>query len=144
MITNKGEEMRETKFRGFDKENNCWRYGFYTKLQEGARRFNSIIVDDPETGLARYYIHSSKTITQYTGLKDKNGKEIYEGDIVMYARESNMTIECTMVGPHAIGWNNSESHFKLIGAPVHGRLIHKAYEIIGNIHENPELLIEEK
>lgn len=78
-------------------------------------------------------------VMQDTGLKDKNGKEIYEGDVVK-----------------GYWWENGERH-RHIGKVVYGSASFKAvgvkqykgmadelnsvYEVIGNIHENPELLI---
>lgn len=124
--------MREIKFRAWHKENKSM---FYFDPQ--------VLKRDPYQGAhlaALMCGDHGDVLMQFTGLKDKNGKEIYEGDIILHAKESNMTSECTMIGPYAIGWNDFESHFELLGAPVHGRLMYKAYEIIGNIHETPELL----
>ena len=93
-------------------------------------------------------------VMQYTGLKDKNGKEIYEGDIVrvMHSHDDfkmdTFSITYELGGfclqqkdsePTSLGfyfWGLVEHKF----ATGWGECDGKAFEIIGNIHENPELL----
>jgi hypothetical protein len=120
--------MREIKFRGFDNENNCWRYGYYTKLQDGIIKYNAIIYDE-DGSLVRYYIHNEKSISQYTGLKDKNGKEIYEGDFDIKYGEI-----CFWKG--AFGFDLNKDDF----LPLFEVWVRAELQIIGNIYENPELL----
>lgn len=78
---------------------------------------------------------------QYTGLKDKNKKEIYEGDIVYQAR-SGKDHEWKKDGwTSVIHWNNDKACFedKHTGNEIDREDMRKV-EIIGNIYENPELL----
>ena len=85
-----------------------------------------------------WYQMPADFIEQWTGLKDKNGKPIYEGDILGYC--GNLI---------SVVWDNDYPSFNLYGkdGSYYGRL-HKSYvndygfEIIGNIHENKELLDE--
>jgi uncharacterized phage protein (TIGR01671 family) len=83
------------------------------------------------------------TLMQYTGLKDKNGKEIYEGDIVRYKERMDdhgevQTLEAKVFYSEEygsffmgglVGWNT-----------FHDNSLYDVPEIIGNIYENPELL----
>ena len=83
---------------------------------------------------------------QYTGLKDKNGKEIYEGDIVrIYNMDNRGKIEGAYIplfdeinGEYVWCKNEDIDSAEYAGFPIWAK-----YRVIGNIHENPELLEEE-
>lgn len=123
--------MRESKFRGFNRKNGVWLYGFY--LQNRGAHF--VCPDEFAEGKSwDDYEIDPETRGEYTGQKDKNGQEIYEGDVV--ATEMN---GCRYV--QEVVWSDVTNGFSFRGHGC-GPMFHKpsCMEVIGNIHDNPELL----
>lgn len=115
--------MKEYKFRLFDKVHNKYIPGGAWTLKDLIRQ--DIFID---------YGINNLDIEQFTGLKDDNGKELYEGDIFKLACGDNK--------PSKIEYPDDYYWFREYGLidGENNELIHGV--IIGNIHENPELVSE--
>lgn len=120
--------MRDIKYRGVDIKTGEMVFGGGIDSQ----RDTPIIINHGE----RYFV-DAKTVGQYTGLKDKNSVEIYEGDII---HNSNFTDDCN----HMVDMIEDIGQWFMIDTkdgyaePLCDWL--DSSEIIGNIHQNPELL----
>ena len=119
--------MREIKFRGKRIDNTEWIRGGYIKRWNGVE-YKHYIHDE----LYEYEVDRG-TVGQYTEFKDRNGAEIYEGDIVQNIYGDIFTVE--YYGEHWYGYVLTASD----GCVDH-LYEYDEYEVIGNIHDNPELL----
>lgn len=139
---------REIKFRGKRVNGGEWVYGMTISNGTIKRKINNIFFEVAEN---KWVGVLPETLGQYTGLKDKDGKEIYEGDILKTPRG--------FIGQVVFGRAEEECRHK-----VFGRMVIDCYttygwifvrgdgyrcaiddellegEIIGNIHDNPELI----
>jgi uncharacterized phage protein (TIGR01671 family) len=128
--------VREIKFRGKCSQSKRWVYGYYF-IEERDIEDGIIWRDIPQIQQRygdhfQYFDVDPATIGQYTGLKDKNGTEIYEGDVCTVWIEF-----CKQIKPYVVEdlrklyleTERDDSYYRIT-----------SLQVIGNIHDNPELL----
>jgi uncharacterized phage protein (TIGR01671 family) len=120
-----------------------WRYGSYVhfvKKPTNSRcniNYKDFIVTNEDDGEHYYPIAELFSVGQYTGLKDCNGKEIYEGDIVLIGEK----LKAKVVYYNGAFRMQSEFSPTPIDTVDMGHMMNEfSVRIIGNIHDNPELI----
>lgn len=126
------------KFRAWDKEGKLWiKVASLVFDEEGEMWYLGPVMDDFNPVYYENELGKTWEIMQSTGLKDKNGVEVFQGDIV----------RCTRGCPHEVVWLQEYAGMYVGGMPAwylsglsEGYAWTGEEEIIGNIYENPELL----
>ena len=130
--------MRVIKFRGKKLSNGDWIYGSLVSSKD----IDPAIYFQTGNGAVKtmdWVYVKGDTVGQFTSLYDKNGKEIYEGDILK-VQGTDEKIEVRFVrGVFAFLWNGDLDEEAPINTPTQ-----EWAEVIGNIHDNPKLLKRKK
>jgi hypothetical protein len=131
--------MREILFRGKSIEDNKWVYGDLIREKKSFGKICTRIYRTTNNGWELIDV-DSKTVGQYTGLNDKNGNKIFEGDIVDFPDRSDSE------SYGVVEYDTNETEFGIVYDSIYeglGRQYHsRDIEVIGNIFDNPELLEE--
>lgn len=144
--------MREIKFRVWDKEHKMFLpneiYDIHSRTSFGS--FGIMRKDWRNYSIGEYFYDNAQILEQYTGLKDKNGKEIYEGDIIDVLNKHHTFNKVKLIvtfedGSFCLREHERQEFNRCVGFrqnKVHAEALGKQpiYEVIGNIHQNPDLL----
>lgn len=140
---------REIKFRAKRIDNGEWDYGYYVVhhialtdvdkdtnqiVRVGTNVVHTLFNDQRKDNNGYYKDINPDTLGQFTGLLDKNGKEIYEGDIIR--------VNPTDSGIRYVKWD--DRHAQFVSQMLHNEqyylISHNDSQVIGNMFDNPELL----
>jgi len=124
--------MREVKFRGKQIDNGVWVYGYL--IGDDVIVGNIVEFNDEYFNTSFWYKVRPETVGQYTGLEDRNCKEIYESDVMDIGTRAKV-----------IEWHDLSAQWAVknpktgIGQLDMNADLHE-YEVIGNLFDNPELI----
>lgn len=129
--------MREILFRGKSRDTAKWVFGDFVSDACGISH-EECLNEYGDVGCIMTYV-IPETVGQFIGLTDKSGKKIFEGDIVVYLYDNK---------PHLVEWKDTSCGFEPFSdsnencGHCGGGLMPESTKVIGNIHDNPELLKE--
>lgn len=142
--------MRKIKFRGKEIDTKEWVYGGVVHQTDyyGNKCDKYFIIDGESTydyEMGENQLVDGNTVGQFTGLRDKNGKEIYEGDIVEFEYKSTHSKGIAKIEYALYKWKYNGCYYNQnIAVWLDICDTDVVFEVIGNIWDNPELLRGEK
>lgn len=126
--------MREILFRGKRIDSGEWAEGYYVPMGEYHYILTGRLELVPYLDFEHFLVNS-ETVGRFTGLTDKNGVKIFEGDIVNVKARS-----CSFTGC-VIYWSEEARYACKTKSGTRYAICNKfEFEVLGNIHDNPELL----
>lgn len=134
--------MRTIKFRGKRATDGQWIYGYY--LVNRGEHF--VVPEEVADPFAAYedYLVDPETIGQFTGLHDSEGREIWEGDIIEVTETTlerePRKVTGVVVYEESMAEYVIQTKYRMAGSSLGLNGLEHSIRIIGNIHDNPELL----
>ena len=136
---------REIKFRGKRVDNGEWVHGYYVVNDDKSYIFEGEWIKNKRSLLGAAIEVHPETVGQYIGLKDKNGKEIYEGDVVIGKHTTHVTDQiCTKSFASTwrgyVRWQETGLSYVVQENKIRGHkmLNSHEYEVIGSIHDRSD------
>ena len=126
--------MRRLKFRAWGGEGKKY-YVYFSLFSQSEEEFVKSDTADADGGRRTHYKHLIDDVEQFTGLNDKSGKPIFEGDVVKWKQPHDEVDDRTYTD-EVTDVTYGEGAFYPIGSPY----CQGPYEVIGNVHQHPELL----
>ena len=127
---------REIKFRGYSEELKHFVYGFFQEVEVEGIGYSYIFWQGNTTPVR------ADSVAQFTGIHDKNGKEIYEGDIISIEYGKGIVEYSEKQAMFIINWiGDNEAYNESLAYNPRNYICGKTrkdIEVIGNIYENPE------
>ena len=130
--------MREILFRGKRIDTGSWKEGYYLCLHSNEENLHFIVDNDGE-----YHRVNPETIGEFTGLTDKNGKKIFEGDILKISEgcdEDDYVIRKVYAYRGVLCVDYCTPDFDFNALAFLDNDTGYVFKTIGNIHDNPELI----